>query len=331
VDPINDRPRPDDGRKPLFTVFTSTRDRAHTLARPYESLVAQTFRDFEWLIVDNGSTDGTRELIARWQAEADFPIRYLYQENRGKHGSMNRGVREAQGELFLTLDSDDSCVPQALMRFKQHWDAIPEAERSRFSGVTCNCRNQLGVFKGTPFPFDPTDSSPLEVRLRYKVSGEKWGFQRTAVMREFPFPEPDGYTGLIPSGLIWNAIGRSYATRYVNDELHIWWQDQAGSLSRPPDRLADVPGALIESRAFIDEELHWFRYAPVQFYFKAAKYSRSSFHAGVSILDQARGLRHRAARALWAAALPLGLGVYAAERLGVIRYLPGPARRNIGR
>ena len=301
------------------------------MARPYQSLAAQTFRDFEWLIVDNGSTDGTPELIARWRTEADFPIRYLYQQDRGKHGSMNRAVREARGELFLTLDSDDGCVATALARFKQHWDSIPASRRWRFAGVTCNCRDQLGVFNGTPFPFDPTDASALEMRLRYRVRGEKWGFTRTDVMRQFPFPEPSGYTGLIPSGLVWNAIGRSFLTRYVNDELHVWWKDQAGSLSRPGDRVADALGAQIEARAFIDEELRWFRYAPRLFYLKAAKYARSSFHVGDSLLVQARGLRHTTARWLWAAALPLGVGVYLAERLGIIGYLPGPTNRNIGR
>lgn len=318
-------------REYTFTVFTGTRNRAHTLARPYESLTAQTFRDFEWLIVDNGSTDGTAELVATWQAEADFPIRYLSHENRGKHGSQNRAILEARGEFFLTLDSDDSCMPQSLERFKEAWEGIPEAERAGFAGVTCNSRSERGEFFGTRYPSDPTDSNALEIRLRYKVQGEKWGFQRTDVMRQFPFPEVPGYTGLIPSGLIWNAIGRNYRTRYINDELLVWWQDQTTSLSRPRDRLADVPGALLESRAFIDEDIRWFPYAPRMFFLKAAKYSRSSFHAGHSIVHQARGLHHPSSRLLWAVALPLGFAVYAAERLGIIGHIPGPAERNIGR
>ena len=100
-----------------FTVFTATRNRAHTLPRVYESLKAQTFRDFEWLIVDNESTDGTPDLVARWQEEAPFPVRYFYQANRGQQGSRNRAAAEARGELFLTLDSDDSLLanhPRAL-------------------------------------------------------------------------------------------------------------------------------------------------------------------------------------------------------------------------
>ena len=119
-----------------FTVYTGTRNRAHTLERPYRSLQAQTFRDFEWLVVDDKSTDGTTELIEKWQAEADFPIRYIRHANRGHHGSSNVAVQQARGELFLTLDSDDGAVPEALERFKAIWDDIPADRRDRYSAVT---------------------------------------------------------------------------------------------------------------------------------------------------------------------------------------------------
>src|SRR6478752_7327190 len=131
-----------------FTVFTSTRNRAHTLDRPFRSLQAQTFRDFEWLIIDNGSTDGTPELVARYQAEADFPIRYLWQEDAGKHGSVNRAAPIAEGAFFLILDSDDGCVPVALERFKYHWDQIPADRRARFTGVTAHCLDESGEVVG---------------------------------------------------------------------------------------------------------------------------------------------------------------------------------------
>ena len=72
--------------------------------------------------MDNGSTDGTPELVERYKSEADFPIRYFWQEDAGKHGSMNRAVDLAEGEFFLTLDSDDGCVPTSLERFKTHWE-----------------------------------------------------------------------------------------------------------------------------------------------------------------------------------------------------------------
>src|SRR5260370_7766570 len=91
----------------VFTVFTPTFNRSQTLARVYESLRLQTFRDFEWLVVDDGSADGTRELIENWQTESLFPIRYIYQENQGNPTAFTRCVRESHVALFLTLHSHD--------------------------------------------------------------------------------------------------------------------------------------------------------------------------------------------------------------------------------
>ena len=111
-----------------------------------------------------------------WQAESNFPIRYIFQENQGKPAAFNHGVREARGELFLTLDSDDECVPEALDRFKYHWDTIPSAEKDKFSAVTVLCRDQNGDLVGDKFPRDVLDSDTIEVTFKYGVGGEKWGF-----------------------------------------------------------------------------------------------------------------------------------------------------------
>ncbi|MGQ9564843.1 MAG: glycosyltransferase family 2 protein, partial [Thermogutta sp.] len=95
-----------------FTVFTPTYNRAHTLSRTYESIRRQTIRDFEWVIVDDGSTDGTDELVQQWQQECnDFPIRYFWQPNQHKKVAFNRGVREAKGQWFVPIDSDDELLP----------------------------------------------------------------------------------------------------------------------------------------------------------------------------------------------------------------------------
>ena len=109
----------------IFTVFTPTYNRAHTLSRVYQSLQRQTFKNFEWLIIDDGSTDTTPELIESWKKETDFPIRYTWQENQGINATINRGVKEAQGEFFLIIGSDDSFVPETLERFHFYWNAIP--------------------------------------------------------------------------------------------------------------------------------------------------------------------------------------------------------------
>ena len=203
-----------------FTVFTPAFNRAHLLPRVYASLQQQTFRDFEWLVVDDGSTDNTRKLVQSWVRQADFPIHYVWQMNQGKHVAYNRATTEARGELFLTLDSDDWCVPEALERLKYHWDSIPEGERNHFSAVTVLCIDRYGRVLGDPFPVDALDSTPFELLTRFGTRGDKWGFQRTTILKEYPFPTIPGET-YMPEGVLWNRIGQRYKTRYINDKLKV--------------------------------------------------------------------------------------------------------------
>jgi glycosyltransferase involved in cell wall biosynthesis len=298
-----------------FTVFTPTYNRAGTLPRVHASLAAQSFRDFEWLIVDDGSGDDTEALVAGWQAGSDFPIRYLRQENQGKHVAFNRGVREARGELFLSLDSDDELLPNALERFDFHWRSIPDHERAGFSAVTGLCVDDDGAVVGTRFPSDPTDSDPLEIRFRYRVHGEKCGFHRTEVLRANPFPEPPGER-FVTESIVWDRIARSHRTRYVNEPVRIYHADHgADSLTA---QVADVRRlaamfALVE-REQLNNDLRWARYAPREFLLVAAEFTRHSLHEGAGPVAQARQL-NGPARVLWALAWPLGAAIWARDRL----------------
>jgi glycosyltransferase involved in cell wall biosynthesis len=299
---------------PIFTVFTPTYQRAAKLPRVYASLAAQTFRDFEWLIVDDGSTDGTGELVAGWAAEASFPIRYLRQENQGKHVAWNRGVEEARGELFLGLDSDDACVPEALERFHHHWTSIPDADRPGFSAVTALCVDQHGELIGTPFPHDVTDSDPLEIRYRHKVTGEKWGFHRTEVLREFPFPEVSG-TAVVAESVVWDRIAHRYRTRYVNERLRIYDVafDEDSLMTQVHDPARSSAGFLVVFRAQLTEHLGYARHAPLDFVRAGALYTRHALHQGQGPLRQAAELPPRA-WPFWVLGAPLGVALYARDR-----------------
>jgi glycosyltransferase involved in cell wall biosynthesis len=300
-----------------FTVFTPTFNRAHTLHRVRESLEAQTFRDFEWLVVDDGSTDGTDDLVSEWAAASSFPIRLVRQEHGNKHVAMGRAIAEAHGELFLTFDSDDTCVPWALQRLWEHWQAIPADERPGFSAVTGLCVDEQGELVGDPFPFDPTDSDSLEIRFKHQVGGEKWGFQRTDVMRSHGRPELPGPPGLAkpPEGIIWDSIARRYRTRYVNEALRVYWRDQPEALSRPRRRTEPNVGLHVGYQVLLDEDLGWLPYAPFDFYLEAARYVRTGLHCRIPPLEQRRRLRRPAGRWLWAAALPAGIFMFAADHL----------------
>lgn len=122
-----------------FTVFTPTFNRAASIHRVYESLQSQTFRDFEWLIVDDGSEDDTADLVRRWIKEADFPIEYMKQNHAGKHIAWNYALQKAKGYFFIIADSDDAFVPNALERLLEVYKSIPEKDAAKYRGVTCRC------------------------------------------------------------------------------------------------------------------------------------------------------------------------------------------------
>lgn len=266
---------------PLFTVFTPTYNRVQVLHRVYQSLMKQTFHDFEWLIVDDGSTDGTKELINGWQKDSAtwFPIRYVYQENQHKKVAHNHGVREARGTLFLPFDSDDYCVPEALEKFALHWFAIPEEERDKFAGVAALCADENGAIVGDRFPCDKwIDSDSLEIRYRYAVSGEKWGFNRTDVLRQFPFPEE--IPGHVPEGVVWSRIARLYKTRFVNEPLRIYCQDETGNVQQiTKDGAArNAAGHLFWKYKILSDDIVYFRYKPMSFILDAARLTRFYLH-----------------------------------------------------
>jgi len=198
-----------------FSVVTATYNRAHTLGRVYESLLAQTFHDFEWLVVDDGSTDGTRELVSSWKAS--FPLRYFWKPNGGQHTAMNLGVAAAEAEFLGFVDSDDCLLADALERFDYHWRQIPDP--SRFYNVLGLCSRPDGSIVGKRFPAEVVDTFTLADTLRLLGPGDRCGMNRTAALREF-FPYPEGER-FCPLGLIWHRLARKYATRFANETLMI--------------------------------------------------------------------------------------------------------------
>lgn len=294
----------------LFTVFTSAYNREKKITRVYESMKSQTFRDFEWMIVDDGSVDNTRSLVEKWQEEADFPIRYFWKENGGHHSAFNLGVKKAQGTLFLQLDSDDACFPHALEVFANIWNSLP-APREQFAGITGLCVNPDGSLIGDMYPQDVMDSTSLEMHYKFQVKGEKWGFTRTDLLRSHPFPMIDGVKWF-PPNVVWYAIGRKYKTRYINMKLRTYFNEPAQKSDQaahfPVKKVA--PGIFYLHRSVLNEDIDKFRYSPKDFLRFAVHYSRFSFHAGRSLGIQYRELTNGLAKSLWFLGLPLGIGLY---------------------
>lgn len=203
----------------MITILTPTFNRAHLLPRLFESLTHQTDFDFEWLVIDDGSTDGTSDLFAgKTFLSAPFPIRYYRQENGGKHRALNAGVKQAKGDFIFIADSDDWLLPQSVAIVEQHTSAI--ADDNIFAGVA-----GLDVFDderivGTGLPQDIIDCNAMDIRYRYHVDGDLKEVFKTTVLQEFPFPEIQDEK-FCPEQLVWFRIAQKYKLRYFNTPIYV--------------------------------------------------------------------------------------------------------------
>lgn len=299
-----------------FTVFTCTYNRAATLHRVYESLAAQTFADFEWIVFDNGSQDNTKELIERWAKESDFCIRYLsWPENTGYQNTFNECISVARGNFFLILDSDDRCVPHALERFYHLWNRIPAADKVSFSGITVLCEDQNGNLAGNRFPEDYLISNALELEYRYKVRGEKWGFVRIDILRKYPFPKVKHH---VMPHVVWHQIARRYKTLFANEILRIYYSDEqqkVGQLTAVSPEY-NATGKLIGQQAIINNNMDWFFTAPWALSKACIQYIRFSLHADRGVIMQYRELNNGYARLLYLTLLPIGIVLYIKDKTG---------------
>ena len=208
---------------PFISILTPTYNRGKLLLPLYESLKNLTFEDFEWLIVDDGSEDDTEQYALSWISyniqKAEFPIRYIKKSNGGKHTAINRGVREANGELILILDSDDTLPEDSLATIAQYYEQCKGYKDC--AGVCGLMAHHDGQLIGTGFPKEPMYESALQFRYAEEgnVTGDLLEVYKTSVMREFPFPEIENEK-FCPESLVWNRIANKYKLFCFNKVIY---------------------------------------------------------------------------------------------------------------
>jgi glycosyltransferase involved in cell wall biosynthesis len=297
---------------PLVTVLTPTYNRAALLPRLFASLEAQTYSGFEWLVVDDGSTDDTAEVVAHCAARARFPVRYVLRENGGKHAALNTGVAAVAGDYCAVIDSDDWYDPVALEVLRAEWETI--AEPSAYAEVQGLCATSSGEIIGSRFPGgERVDSDAFEIFYRYGVRGDKIGMIRTDVMREFPFPEEFG-RHYVTESLIWYRVARKYRTRYLNTVL-ARKEYLPGGITRSSRREAVHRAPL--HRVFFKEVVQMPRPLPAKERYRAyANWARNARLAGVSLRDEMPDAPSR----LWfSLAIPTGMALASRDRARLAR------------
>lgn len=208
-------------KHPFITILTPTYNRASLLPRLFDSLLRQTSKDFEWIVVDDGSTDDTREVVANLKEKCGgaFPMGYVYKANGGKHMAINIGAERARGELLFIADSDDLLTDDALETVANSWHDI--SDDKSFAGIAgLDIAMDTREVIGSGLPQEHIDCNAIDIRYRHHVTGDMKEVFRTEVLREFPFPEFAGER-FCPEQLVWFRMARRYRLRYINKPIYI--------------------------------------------------------------------------------------------------------------
>lgn len=209
-------------KKNVFcTVFTPTYNRKKFLPKLYQSLVEQNFKNFEWIIVDDGSTDGTCEYVKQIKKENKIDIEYYFQENSGKHVAINTGLRYANGKTFAIVDSDDVLTKDALEKIKLWFDDIEnETTDIKFCGVAGQKGYSLEKSVGKSFDGYTIDARTTD-RNKYNILGDKFEVFYTFILKQNQFPVFENEKFMLET-VVWNRLSRlNYYIRWHQDIIYL--------------------------------------------------------------------------------------------------------------
>jgi glycosyltransferase involved in cell wall biosynthesis len=204
---------------PEVTVFTPTYNRGYIINALYESLLRQDLKNFEWVVIDDGSTDNTEELFSTWtKLDNGFDIKYKKITNGGKHRAINEGVGVAEGRLFFIVDSDDYITDDAISTIIDYENTIDNT--SKFAGISFNKGRNVNSLIGSTFKGEFVDATSLE-RRKYNIFGDKAEVFYTNVLSQYRFPEFEGETFLSEITVWYKIANDGYKLRYFNKIIYI--------------------------------------------------------------------------------------------------------------
>lgn len=226
-------------KMPFLTIFTPTYNRKHTLKRLYESLTIQAFKDFEWLIVDDGSTDDTEQEVKLWSQEGKVSIMYFQKDNGGKHVAYNYGLELARGKYFFCVDSDDWLPSSALQVL---YSSLQKIQKTDAIGVVGLKQLENGKQLSPSFP-NGLKSTLFDISQRYGIHGEFSIVYETEMARGYKFPEIIGEM-FATEAIVYDAMSKDNLQFILTNQLYTICEYQENGLSgRNPYRvMVENPG-----------------------------------------------------------------------------------------
>ena len=208
-----------DADRLAVTVLTPAYNRADGLSALWESLCAQTSKNFSWLIIDDGSTDDTKSAVLGFIEKSDFDIEYIKKENGGKHTALNLAISCVKTPLSFIVDSDDTLTPDAIETIEKSYEEF--GENSDICGFSFLRAYRDGRINGKPFPKDFWVESYINARINSNdMNSDKAEVYKTECLREFPFPEFSGER-FLGEDVVWIRMARKYKTVHINSAIYI--------------------------------------------------------------------------------------------------------------
>lgn len=233
-----------------ITILTPTYNRAAYLPRLFESLKAQTNRDFLWLVVDDGSEDDTENLIASY-GQQGVELRYIRQENGGKHTALNRGIAEIQSELTFIVDSDDYLPENAVetvLAYHEKYRGTPGL--CGYSFLRCHGDGRVNT---AYFPSDELIGSYAQVRINGGIGGDKAEVFYTEILKKYPFPVFPGEK-FMPEDAVWMQMSGPYQMVHMNKNIY-YCDYLEGGLTNTGRRMKvhSPRGMILRSKVYLDD------------------------------------------------------------------------------
>ncbi len=234
--------------QPLVTILTPTYNRSELLKRCYASLRAQTCQDFEWLIIDDGSTDDTRNIIKPILSETAFHIEYHGKTNGGKHTALNYSHGFIHGRYTIILDDDDTLTNDAIETIKKFWEKYAKEKKVWcLSFQKIKDRMPIQSFGNTE-----TVSNHIDFRI---IAGRPFDcaeVMRSDVFKSYSFPV-FANERFIGEDCMWTALAKNYDTVYIDKGIYICYYLPDGlTMSGRKFRLASPQGGMFRSNIYLD-------------------------------------------------------------------------------
>jgi glycosyltransferase involved in cell wall biosynthesis len=219
---------------PLVTIITSNYNRREVLLRCMKSVDAQTYKDIEYIVVDNGSSVSFDDIMEQFMEEATIPVMFIKRNNGiGRHTGRNSAIRRARGEYLAMLDSDDEFLPNGIEKLVNAWMQIPEEKRVEYREVVGLCQDEKGVQLGVPFPLELNNMPKEEATAILQnpiYSAEHANMSRTILLKDNLFPEPEGVASYFDS-IIWWKLAKSYKSYFINDIIKRYYTQSTDSIT----------------------------------------------------------------------------------------------------